>query len=109
MSGDQPTWLNLARNRAGGSASGGSGYQRFGRTTQVPPNSINNNNIGGGGGDGDDKRDTHKHVKNVWLHLGGAPQLDQTVGLFNDLPAGQGFTGCLHSLRINGRTKEIFR
>lgn len=93
MSGDQPTWLNWARNRGG--------YRRFGTTTttQTPPPILNTGDI----------RDDRKHVKNVWLHLGGAPQLDQTVGLFNDLPAGQGFTGCLHSLRINGKIKEIFR
>lgn len=41
-----------------------------------------------------------------WLHLGGAPQAP--FGLISDLPAGSGFTGCLHSLQTNGRRKEIF-
>lgn len=79
MSGDQPTWLNPNPTR------------RFGRPLAAPvaPNG-------------------ELYVKNVWLHLGGAPQLDQTIGLFNDLPAGQGFTGCLHSLKINGKSKEMF-
>lgn len=79
MSGDQPTWLNPNPTR------------RFGRPPPVThaPNG-------------------HLFLKNVWLHLGGAPQLDQTIGLFNDLPAGQGFTGCLHSLKINEKSKEIF-
>jgi hypothetical protein len=37
----------------------------------------------------------------------GAPQAP--VGLFNDIPMGQGFTGCLHSLKINDIPRELFR
>lgn len=82
MSGDQPTWLNVnAKSKYG---------LRKNRPVEVDTN-------------------VKAFVKSVWLHLGGAPQLDQTIGLFNDLPAGQGFAGCLHSLRINERSREIFR
>ncbi len=48
-----------------------------------------------------------KMIKSVWLHLGGSPQAP--VVLMSELPGGQGFTGCLHSLRINDMRKEIFR
>lgn len=48
-----------------------------------------------------------KTVNSVWLHLGGSPQTP--VVLMSELPGGQGFTGCLHSLRINENYKEIFR
>ncbi|KAM7353986.1 eyes shut isoform 2-T8 [Cochliomyia hominivorax] len=48
-------------------------------------------------------------ILNTWLHLGGAPQAP--IGLIIELPpsqSGTGFTGCLHSLRINEDTREIF-
>ncbi|KAI9585808.1 hypothetical protein GQX74_001655 [Glossina fuscipes] len=48
-------------------------------------------------------------ILNTWLHLGGAPQAP--IGLIIELPpsqSGSGFTGCLHSLRINEETREIF-
>lgn len=48
-----------------------------------------------------------KTVNSVWLHLGGSPQTP--VVLMSELPGGQGFTGCLHSLKINENYKEIFR
>lgn len=48
-----------------------------------------------------------KTINSVWLHLGGSPQTP--VVLMSELPGGQGFTGCLHSLRINEDPKEIFR
>lgn len=48
-----------------------------------------------------------KTVNSVWLHLGGAPQTP--VVLMSELPGGQGFSGCLHSLRINENQKDIFR
>lgn len=56
-----------------------------------------------GHGDGGDK----KIVLNTWLHLGGAPQAP--FGLMNNIPGGQGFTGCLHNLKINGNQRQIFR
>jgi len=46
-------------------------------------------------------------MQSTWLHLGGAPQAP--IGLINDLPTGQGFTGCMYSLKINGKPKQIFR
>ena len=46
-------------------------------------------------------------IQSIWLHLGGSPQTP--IVLMTELPGGQGFTGCLHSLQINGETKEIFR
>lgn len=46
-------------------------------------------------------------IQNIWLHLGGSPQTP--VVLMSELPGGQGFTGCLHSLKINEDWKEIFR
>jgi protein eyes shut len=46
-------------------------------------------------------------INNIWLHLGGSPQTP--VVLMSELPGGQGFTGCLHSLKINENLKEIFR
>lgn len=46
-------------------------------------------------------------IENVWLHLGGSPQTP--VVLMSELPGGQGFSGCLHSLKINDGAKEIFR
>lgn len=52
-------------------------------------------------------RQTAKSIMNTWLHLGGAPQAP--FGLMTELPGGQGFTGCLHDLKINGKSKEIFR
>ena len=48
-----------------------------------------------------------KTINSVWLHLGGSPQTP--VVLMSELPGGQGFTGCLHNLRINESPKEIFR
>lgn len=48
-------------------------------------------------------------IQNTWLHLGGAPQAP--IGLIIELPpaqSGTGFTGCLHSLRINGEDRDIF-
>jgi EYS protein len=48
-----------------------------------------------------------KTVNNVWLHLGGSPQTP--VVLMSELPGSQGFTGCLHTLKINEEPKEIFR
>jgi protein eyes shut len=48
-----------------------------------------------------------KTVNSVWLHLGGSPQTP--VVLMSDLPGGQGFTGCLHSLKVNDNYKDIFR
>ncbi|XP_046801191.1 protein eyes shut isoform X2 [Lucilia cuprina] len=48
-------------------------------------------------------------ILNTWLHLGGAPQAP--IGLIIELPpsqSGTGFTGCLHSLRINEESREIF-
>ena len=50
---------------------------------------------------------TSKAIQNAWLHLGGTPQAP--IGLMNDMPNGQGFTGCLHSLGINGNQYDIFR
>lgn len=47
-----------------------------------------------------------KSIQNTWLHLGGAPQAP--FGLINDVPGGQGFAGCLHDLKINGKSREIF-
>lgn len=47
-----------------------------------------------------------KSIESIWLHLGGSPQTP--IVLMSDLPGGQGFTGCLHSLRINGEHKEVF-
>ncbi|XP_012155413.1 protein eyes shut isoform X2 [Ceratitis capitata] len=52
---------------------------------------------------------TPEVILNTWLHLGGAPQAP--IGLIIELPpaqSGTGFTGCLHSLRINEETREIF-
>lgn len=46
-------------------------------------------------------------VQNTWLHLGGTPQAP--IGLINGVTGSQGFTGCLHSLKINGRSQEIHR
>ncbi|KAL7020907.1 hypothetical protein ACKWTF_011674 [Chironomus riparius] len=48
-----------------------------------------------------------KTISSVWLHLGGSPQTP--VVLMSGLPNGQGFSGCLHTLRINEEQKEIFR
>lgn len=48
-----------------------------------------------------------KTIENVWLHLGGSPQTP--IVLMAELPGALGFTGCLHSLRINDEYKEIFR
>lgn len=48
-----------------------------------------------------------KTISSIWLHLGGSPQTP--VVLMSELPGGQGFTGCLHTLRINEEPKEIFR
>jgi len=48
-----------------------------------------------------------KSIQSIWLHLGGSPQTP--VVLMSEMPGGQGFTGCLHSLRINQEPKEIFR
>ncbi|XP_059616648.1 protein eyes shut, partial [Phlebotomus argentipes] len=49
-----------------------------------------------------------KIIQSAWLHLGGAPQAP--FGLINDLPAagGEGFTGCLRALKINGQPRQIF-
>ncbi|GAB0086236.1 Protein eyes shut [Sergentomyia squamirostris] len=54
------------------------------------------------------KRHPGKIIQSAWLHLGGAPQAP--FGLINDLPAagGEGFTGCLRSLKINGQPRQIF-
>ncbi|KAH8413382.1 hypothetical protein KR009_010472 [Drosophila setifemur] len=52
---------------------------------------------------------TPEAILNTWLHLGGAPQAP--IGLIIELPpaqSGTGFTGCLHTLRINGQSREIF-
>ncbi|XP_034670265.1 protein eyes shut [Drosophila subobscura] len=52
---------------------------------------------------------TPEVILNTWLHLGGAPQAP--IGLIIELPpaqSGTGFTGCLHTLRINGQGREIF-
>ncbi|EDV99320.1 protein eyes shut [Drosophila grimshawi] len=52
---------------------------------------------------------TPEVILNTWLHLGGAPQAP--IGLIIELPpaqSGTGFTGCLHTLRINGQPREIF-
>lgn len=52
---------------------------------------------------------TPEAILNTWLHLGGAPQAP--IGLIIELPpaqSGSGFTGCLHTLRINGQAREIF-
>ncbi|XP_030556958.1 protein eyes shut, partial [Drosophila novamexicana] len=52
---------------------------------------------------------TPEVILNTWLHLGGAPQAP--IGLIIELPpaqSGTGFTGCLHTLRINGQSREIF-
>ncbi|XP_034472234.1 protein eyes shut [Drosophila innubila] len=52
---------------------------------------------------------TPEVILNTWLHLGGAPQAP--IGLIIELPpaqSGTGFTGCLHTLRINGQAREIF-
>ncbi|KAH8281394.1 hypothetical protein KR054_000271, partial [Drosophila jambulina] len=52
---------------------------------------------------------TPEAILNTWLHLGGAPQAP--IGLIIELPpaqSGTGFTGCLHTLRINGQAREIF-
>ncbi|XP_017097727.3 protein eyes shut isoform X2 [Drosophila bipectinata] len=52
---------------------------------------------------------TPEAILNTWLHLGGAPQAP--IGLIIELPpaqSGTGFTGCLHTLRINGQGREIF-
>lgn len=46
-------------------------------------------------------------VRNTWLHLGGTPQAP--IGLVNGLAGGQGFTGCLHTLKINGIPRQIYR
>lgn len=46
-------------------------------------------------------------IQNTWLHLGGTPQAP--IGLINGIAGGQGFTGCLYSLKINGQTKDIHR
>ncbi|CRL07542.1 CLUMA_CG020507, isoform A [Clunio marinus] len=48
-----------------------------------------------------------KTINSVWLHLGGSPQTP--VVLMSELPGGQGFTGCLYSLKFNDKYKEIFR
>jgi hypothetical protein len=48
-----------------------------------------------------------KTIESIWLHLGGAPQTP--IVLMAELPGAQGFSGCLHSLRINDEYKEIFR
>lgn len=48
-----------------------------------------------------------KTINSIWLHLGGSPQTP--IVLMSELPGGQGFTGCLHSLKINENSKEIFR
>lgn len=48
-----------------------------------------------------------KTISSVWLHLGGSPQTP--VVLMSGLPNGQGFSGCLHTLRINDEQKDIFR
>lgn len=52
---------------------------------------------------------TPEAILSTWLHLGGAPQAP--IGLIIELPtgtSGAGFTGCLHSLQINGKSREIF-
>ncbi|XP_058980715.1 protein eyes shut isoform X2 [Musca domestica] len=52
---------------------------------------------------------TPETILNTWLHLGGAPQAP--IGLIIELPpsqSGTGFTGCLHSLKINEDSREIF-
>lgn len=46
-------------------------------------------------------------IENTWLHLGGTPQAP--IGLITGLGNNQGFTGCLHSLKINGNPREIYR
>lgn len=46
-------------------------------------------------------------IKNAWLHLGGTPQAP--IGLINGLAGNQGFTGCLHTLKINGISRQIYR
>lgn len=50
-----------------------------------------------------------KSIENIWLHLGNvSPQAP--LALINDLPiGGQGFTGCLHSMKINNEPINIFR
>ncbi|KAH8289904.1 hypothetical protein KR018_002771, partial [Drosophila ironensis] len=52
---------------------------------------------------------TPEAILNTWLHLGGAPQAP--IGLIIELPpaqSGTGFTGCLHTLKINGQARDIF-
>lgn len=46
-------------------------------------------------------------LENAWLHLGGTPQAP--VGLVSDMTGGQGFTGCLYALKINGDSVDVFR
>lgn len=53
-----------------------------------------------------DQRPLHG-FENAWLHLGGTPQAP--VGLISDMSGGQGFTGCLYALKINGQPTDIFR
>lgn len=86
MSGDQPTWLTSKVPSVASSTS----------TSKYKPTLTGPSYSG---------RD--KAIYSIWLHLGGAPQ--GPIGLMNEIPAGQGFTGCLHSLKINGAKKNIFR
>lgn len=79
MSGDQPTWLST-----------------------LQPDNYKNNNDDNNGSSND-----KKIILNTWLHLGGAPQAP--FGLMNNIPGGQGFTGCLNNLKINGIARQIFR
>lgn len=46
-------------------------------------------------------------IENSWLHLGGTPQAP--ISLINNLVGKPGFTGCMQSLKINGRSLNIFR
>lgn len=51
-------------------------------------------------------QDSTQGLENAWLHLGGTPQAP--VGLISDMSSGQGFTGCLYALKINGEPTDIF-
>lgn len=46
-------------------------------------------------------------IENSWLHLGGTPQAP--ISLINNLVGTPGFTGCMQSLQMNGRSLNIYR